>query len=164
MGSYSFSKIVCDFLIFCLQTFVFVVHGRTTITVSLASQGSIEKSLWTILRADICKLYPKAKVYLGEGIPNSRKQPQTTKFVVEKELVFAAPAKFSSRQTRTAIASSDCLRLVTEVNLSVYMLSRKRIQHNKNNNFSSTKGTRPLKYWADVHFPINNYAEGGGIR
>ena len=113
-----------------------------TITVSLASQGSIEKSLWTILRADICKLYPK--VFLRAGIPNSRKQPQSSKSVVEKRARFAAPAKFSSHQTRTT--SGDCLRLVTEVYLSVYMLSRKKIQHNKTTFFPSTKGTRALKH------------------
>ena len=39
------------------------------ITVSLSLQGSIEKSLCTILRADICKLYPK--IFLGAGILNS---------------------------------------------------------------------------------------------
>ena len=49
---------------------------------------------------------------------NSHK-PQ--KSVVENKLFCAPPVKCSSRQTITA--SSDCLLLVTEVSLSVYMLS-----------------------------------------
>ena len=97
--------------------------GRTAITVLLSLQGSIKKLLCTILCADI--LQAVSKVFLEAGIPNSKKQPQTKKSVVENELFCALPVKCSSCQTITA--SSDCLLLVTEVSLSVYMLSRIKI-------------------------------------
>ena len=115
-----------------------MVHGRTTITVSLVvSKNRSERSCALTFASYIQRSFSEQAYQTRE---NSHK-PQN--LWSKNELVLAAPAKFSTRQTRTV--SSDCLRLVTKVNLSVYMLSRKKIQHNKNNNFSSTKGTRPLK-------------------
>ena len=76
---------------------VFVVHGRTKITVSLSLQGSIEKSLWTILRANVCKLYPK--VFLKEGKPNSRNfchKPH--KSAPQNELSCAPPASIPANK------------------------------------------------------------------
>ena len=76
MGSCNFSKII-DRAIFCFsackrlkQHFCGVWAYKIRSFAIFAS--CIEKSLCTILRANICKLYPK--VFLKESKPKSRKQ------------------------------------------------------------------------------------------
>ena len=107
-----------------------------TITVSLASQGNHSvRSCALTFASCIQRSFFSEQAYQTQE--NSHK-PQN--LWSKNELVFAAPAKFSSRQMCTA--SSDCLRLVTEVNLSVYMLIvEKRYSIAK----TTTKDTRPLK-------------------
>ena len=51
-------------------------------------------------------------------------------------------SEYSSQQTCTA--SSDCFRLVTEISLSVQILSTKKIQLNKNNHYSEKGYPAPL--------------------
>ena len=106
----------------------------------------LKKSFCTIMRADICKLYPK--VFLGASIPNLRKQPQTRKSVIknELELFCAPPVKCSSRQTSTT--SSDCLCLVTKVSPSVV---EKRYSITKTTIFHQRRVPTPLKYMHGQH-------------
>ena len=70
-----------------------------------------KKSLYTTLRADICKLY--SKVFPRAGKPNSRKQPQTN---VNLSCSLVHHQRVS--QLLNCTAGSDCLCLTTETNLS----------------------------------------------
>ena len=95
MGSCNFSKII-DRAIFCFsackrlkQHFCGVWAYKIRSFAIFAS--CIEKSLCTILRANICKLYPK--VFLKESKPKSRKQRHKPhKSALKNKLSYVPPA------------------------------------------------------------------------
>ena len=65
-------------------------------SVLLSLQGSIEKSLWKILRANVCKLY--LKVFLKEGKPNSRNFRHKSQIRPRNELSCAAPVSIPANK------------------------------------------------------------------
>ena len=113
------------FWIFCLKTFkvafLMCVGVRRSQFHNLRKVVSKNCSVWSCvltLASCIQRSFSKQAYQTWENSGTNHK------ICHRKRVFFATLAKCSSRQTRTA--SSDCLHLVTEVNPSIYMISRKK--------------------------------------
>ena len=142
MGSCNLSKIVQnDFLFFYLQTFkaaflwcaVGVRKSQFHYLCKVVSKNCSKRSCALTFANCIRRSFSKA---------NQNRENSSTNHInpSSKRALLCTSSEYSSQQNCTA--SSDCFRLVTEVNLSVQILSRKKIQLNKNNHYSE-KGTPP---------------------
>ena len=145
MGSCNFSRIIqSDFLFFCLKTFkamflwcVGIRKSQFRYLCKVVSKNCSEQSCAVTFANSIRRSFSKKANQTRENNVTNHINPPS------KRALLCTSSEYSSQQTCTA--SSDCFRLVTEVSLSVQILSRKKIQLNKNNHYSEKRYHAPLK-------------------
>ena len=147
MGSCNFSRIVqSDFLFFCLKTFkaaflwcVGVRKSQFRYLCKVVSKNHSERSCALTFANCIRRSFSKKATE-----PNSRNFRHKHINPPSKRALLCTSSEYSSQQTCTA--NSDCFRLVTEVSLSIQILSTKKIQLNKKQPlFRKKRAPHPLK-------------------